>query len=287
MIRLLLRSFAAALLLSSLQAVAQKAPLPDPGPAGWQHTELRRFPAAEAKQGVAVDAEFFYAISNQALGKYRKSDGARVGGWKQEKGGPLIHMNSGIVREGRLYCAHSNFPNIPMTSSIEIWETATMKHVDSHSLGIDAGSLTWLDFRGSERLACFAHYSKDRPRTGRDPSWTEVVRFDAEWRRTGGWIFPEGVVEKFGGASSSGGAFGPGGFLFITGHDAPALYVLALPEAGSAFRWVATIPISAEGQAFAWDPDGSGTLYSISRRTSEVIVSRVENKDGATEKSRP
>ncbi|MCB1078466.1 MAG: hypothetical protein KDM64_11630, partial [Verrucomicrobiae bacterium] len=30
----------------------------------WHHAEWRRFPAAEANQGVAVDAECFYAITN-------------------------------------------------------------------------------------------------------------------------------------------------------------------------------------------------------------------------------
>jgi hypothetical protein len=33
--------------------------------------------------------------------------------------------------------------------------------------------------------------------------------------------------------------------------------------------------MSAAGQAFAWDPTGEGILYSIQRKTKEVIVSRV------------
>ena len=41
----------------------------------------KRFKADEAHQGVAVDAEHFYAITNAAIGKYRKDTGERVGGW--------------------------------------------------------------------------------------------------------------------------------------------------------------------------------------------------------------
>jgi hypothetical protein len=33
---------------------------------GWEHREVRRFKAAEANQGVAVDGEFFYAIDTRS-----------------------------------------------------------------------------------------------------------------------------------------------------------------------------------------------------------------------------
>jgi hypothetical protein len=46
---------------------------------------LKRFKADEAHQGVAVDAEHFYAITNAAIGKYRKDTGERVGGWKDDQ----------------------------------------------------------------------------------------------------------------------------------------------------------------------------------------------------------
>jgi hypothetical protein len=41
-------------------------------------------------------------------------------------------------------------------------------------------------------------------------------------------------------------------------------------------RWVATFPIPAEGQAFAFDP-GDGLLYAVLRRTREVVVGRVHH----------
>ncbi|CAN5129629.1 hypothetical protein BH23VER1_BH23VER1_25440 [soil metagenome] len=36
------------------------------GEDAWRHHELRRIPAAEAHQGVAVDGEHFYAIDNKS-----------------------------------------------------------------------------------------------------------------------------------------------------------------------------------------------------------------------------
>lgn len=244
----------------------------------WQHEELKRFTAAEANQGVVADDQFLYVISNVEIGKYRKDTFERVAGWKEAKGGPFIHLNAGMIHEGKLYCAHSNFPGVPMTSSIEIFDPATMRHVGTHSLGIDSGSLTWIDWHDGHWFACFAHYSKDKPKTGRDPSWTELVRFDSEWRRTGGWVFPAGILQIFGGSSSSGGTIAKDGTVFITGHDAKQLFVLRFPEAGSVMQWVDTIPISAEGQSFSWDPVKPDLFYGIVKKTKEVIVSRITTK---------
>jgi hypothetical protein len=47
------------------------------------------------------------------------------------------------------------------------------------------------------------------------------------------------------------------------------------PESGSILKWTDTIPISAEGQAFSWDPAKPEILYTINKATSEVIVSRI------------
>ena len=254
--------------LAVLLRLCATAAIPDAG--GWRHEELRRFKAAEANQGVAVDAEFFYAIDNHAIGKYRKDTGARVGGWDGGKGGRIQHLNAGVVLDGRLYCAHSNFPKLPEESSVEMWNTATMQPVASHRFERSPGSLTWALPRGDEWFACFAHY-----KGASDPARSQVVRFDAQWQRLASWSFPAELIQRFAGSSASGGAFGPGGALFVTGHDAKELYVLGVPTTGAVLEWQATIPISAEGQAFCWDPVQTNLLYSISRRAKEVIVSRV------------
>ncbi|HRJ09926.1 MAG TPA: DUF1080 domain-containing protein [Prosthecobacter sp.] len=244
------------------------------GKGGWTHEELRRFKVDEAHQGVAVDGAHFYAITNTAIGKYRKDTGGRIGGWQAEKGGRFKHLNAGVVLDGKLWCAHSNYPELPMRSSVEIWDAATLEHLQSVDLTSAGGSLTWVDRRDGWWYACFAQYA----RTG-DPARTRVVRFDLNWKPAGELSFPPEMVAKFGKNSSSGGSFGPDRHLYITGHDAQELYVLSQPVTGDAWTWRGVIPITAHGQAFAWDRAKPGLLYSIDRGTKEVIVSRVRPLD--------
>lgn len=236
----------------------------------WRHEELKRFKADEAHQGVAVDAEHFYAISNAAIGKYRKDTGERVGGWKDAKSGHIKHLNAGLILDGKLWCAHSNYPEMPMKSSVEVFDPKTMQPLESIDLTSVGGSLTWVDRRDGWWYACFAQYAK----TG-DPARTRVVRFDSNWKPTAEIRFPAEMVAKFGKNSSSGGSFGPDRHLFITGHDTQELYVVDLPVAGDVWAWKTAIPISAHGQAFAWDRSAPALLYSIDRKAHEVIVSRV------------
>ena len=238
----------------------------------WQHREIRRLPAAEAHQGVAVDAEHFYAITNRAIGKYRKDTGVRVAGWKDDSDGRFRHLNAGVIIDGKLYCAHSNFPQLPEESSVEIWNTETMQHLESHSFEKPPGSLTWVDRRDGKWFACFAHYKATS-----DPGLSRVMSFDEQWNPLATWTFPAIVVARFGKSSSSGGSFGPGGHLFVSGHDATELYLLDLPASGGEMNHLGTVAISAAGQAFAWDRSAGaeGVLYSIQRKTKEVIVSSI------------
>ena len=65
--------------------------------------EVRRYDAREAGQAVAVDDGHFYAIANSIIVKYDRETGERVATWKSDKERPLRHLNSGIVRDGKLY----------------------------------------------------------------------------------------------------------------------------------------------------------------------------------------
>jgi hypothetical protein len=234
------------------------------------YEELRRYSAAEANQGVAVDAEHFYAITNRAIGKYRRDNGERVAGWQDVKGGRFKHLNAGLILDGQLYAAHSNFPENPPRSSVEIWRTDTLEHVESIDLSHEQGSLTWVDRRGDFWYACFAEYAK----TG-DPANTRLVKFDKDWRRLTEWRFPREAVVRFRGSSSSGGGFGPGGYLYFSGHDERELCLVDLPEQAEKPVWLGALPVSAPGQAFAWDPSQPGLVFGIERKTREVIVGRV------------
>ena len=241
----------------------------------WRSTELRRFKAPEAAQGVAVDDEFFYAIANREIGKYRKDDGTRVAGWKGREEGPFVHLNAGVVRDGRLYAAHSNYPHVPMVSSIEMWDVQTLTHVGSQKLGETDGSLTWLDYRKGRWHAGFAHYAKGGGIPGRGPEHTKVVQYEQHWKVAAEWTFPKELVKLFTPNSCSCAGYGPDGFLYATGHDAKELYVLEMPQSGSVLRWVGTVPVKFEGQGFAWDPANPDILYGISRGKREVVVVRV------------
>jgi len=248
------------------------------GQSGTTITEIRRFAAPEARQAVAVDAEFIYAISNSAVTKYDKKAGKKIAGWECPEGKPLIHLNSGVVRDGELYCAHSNYPGVPMTGSIEIWDTNSLKHIGSHSFGISTGSTTWIDFYKGFWYVCFAHYGNKAAEPNRDSSWTNVVKYDQSWNRLESWVFPAEVIKKFGTYSSSGGIILDDGTLYVTGHDAPEIYALKFPEGGSTLELVETISVNFPGQGIAWDRSSPGTLWSIFKANREVMVSRVERR---------
>jgi len=252
---------------------------------GWAHArdimslesqELRRIPADEAHQGVAVDQKFFYAIDNQAIGKYDKSTGQRLDRWQGPEAGPIQHLNSCTLHKKRLYCAHSNYPQLPMTSSLEIFDTRNMRHIDSISYGISGGSLTWASRHQNAWWLTFANYAGRGGHPVRDWRWTHLARYSSNgMRRLESWTFPESVLKRFQPRSSSGGQWNADGHLYASGHDRPELYVLALPQKGSELVHLATITVTTEGQAFDFDPEDSRLLYSIDRASKEIVVTQL------------
>lgn len=235
---------------------------------------LRAYPAAEADQGVAADTRHFYAVDNSTIAKYEIASGRRVGEWAGPVHGLIRHMNSCLADADRLWCANSNYSLTPMGSSIEVFEAATLRHAESHSLGMmDEGSLTWFDrynLPGSGWIAGFAHYDGNGGLPFKDHRFSSVVTFDAEWRRTGGWLLPPSVLERMAPYAASGGALGPDGWLYLLGHDRPEMYVVARPPMGPTLIHVATIDLEAEGQAFSWAQDGTRTIFAIDRRKKLV-----------------
>jgi hypothetical protein len=235
---------------------------------------IRSYRAEEAGQGVAVDARYFYAIGSRAIGKYEKESGRRVKQWKGASEGPIRHLDSGVIRKGKLYAAHSNYPGIPMTSSVEIWDCRTLTHIGSHSFGIRWGSLTWLDWHEGHWWGVFAHYQGFADELGKDKRWTSLVQFNKDWEVKQSWVFPQEVLNKFGAMSNSGGSWGPDGLLYISGHDLPEVYVLQVPQAGSVLQLVDTLQVDSKGQGMAWDRSQPGMLYTIKRASGQVVVSQ-------------
>jgi len=239
-------------------------------------------PAVEARQGVAADATFLYAIGNSYIGKYRKDTGEQVAHWECPEGDPLTHVNAGIVINGELFGSHSNYPGVPHRSSVEVWDTATLRHTRSIDFGETDGSLTWIDRRNGNWIACFVHYAKRGGVPGRGPEFTRLVEFDDDWKQVREWKLPQNVITELSsrGYSLSGGAIGPGGFLYVTGHDDKVLHVIRFPDSGNELTEVTAVPISAEGQAFAFDPSDPHVLHMILKRTREIITGRLHLPDG-------
>jgi hypothetical protein len=185
-------------------------------------------------------------------------------------------MNSCLADRGRLWCANSNYPQTPMGSSIEVFRASTLEHVESHSLGLrDEGSLTWFDRYRGGWVAGFSHYDKNGGVAFKDHSFSSVVTFDQQWRRTGGWLLPATTLERMAPYAASGGAIGPDGWLYLLGHDRPEMYVVGRPAMGPALTHLATITLEAEGQAFSWSKEGGRIIFTIDRprhlvRTIEI-----------------
>ena len=248
-------------------ALAQPAPPPAPPP-------VPRLQAAEATQGVAVDARHVYAVANSRIGKYDKATGRKVAEWVGDRA-RFPHLNSCSVIGRELVCANSNFPQVPQRSSVEFFDPATMTHLRTVSLGEQIGSLTWVERKDGAWWAAFANYDVSGAEPGRDHRYSAFVKFDDQWRRMESWTFPPAVLERFKPMSTSGGGFGPDGLLYITGHDHPELYVLRLPKGGSALDHVATIDVPTEGQAIAFDRSQPRVLFGISRPGREVVGMRL------------
>jgi hypothetical protein len=231
---------------------------------------IAKFKTDEAIQGVAADRDFFYAIDNDTIGKYERNTGRKVGAFRSTPQIPLKHLDGGMVLNGKLYCSHSNFPETPMLSSVEIFDARTLEHIGSQSFGLDAGSLTWVDWKDDSWWICFGHYNGKGGEPGKLNTMTSVVRYDKEWRKIGGYSFPpEVVTARWDGMTASGGVWGPGNLLYITSHHAPEFYIFRLPRAGSVLELVRIVKSPAEGQGLALDPT-QRCLFQIQRKERAV-----------------
>lgn len=230
---------------------------------------LATIAALEAGQGVAADRNHVYAIDNYVIGKYDKANGKRIAAWE---GDPKLfpHLNSCAVVNSELVCAASNYPKVPMASSVEIFDAKTLRHLRTVSLGRIYGSLTAMDWHGGSWWAVFANYDERGGEPGRDHRFTTLVRMDAAFRPLESWLFPDAVLARFAPKSCSGFAWGADGLMYASGHDRPEIYALRLPKAGATLDLVATLPVPTAGQAIDWDPAEPRLLWSIDRAKKEI-----------------
>jgi hypothetical protein len=267
------RAVMAALALLSCAAPARAqtatdAPSPPPAPVGL------RLPAPEAHQGVASDGRHVFAIDNDRIGKYDIATGRRIAQWQGDRR-LFPHMNSCTVVGRELACAASNYPAVPQTSAVEFFDTGTLRHRRTVSLGFGPGSLTVIDRHDGKWWAVFANYAGKGGDPARDYRYTLLVRMDDAFRQEAAWAFPPEVLARFAPRSCSGASWSSDGRLYVTGHDRPEMYELAIPQAGSTLELKRTIGLATPGQAIDWDSMRSGRLWSIDRARTEMVASDI------------
>ena len=235
--------------------------------------------STDAHQGVGVGAKRVYAIGSRSISAHDKLTGNLLAQWKPGKSGNWIHLDSGLVLDGRLYCAHSNFPLLPMTGSVEIFDAVTLAWQARHVFEDPPGSCTWIDWHEGHWWVCFAHYNGFGGDPRIDHSATTLVRYSADWEEMQRWRFPKAVLARFGSYSCSGGSWGPDGFLYCTGHDAAEVYKLKVSDKREELELIEVKALACFGQGIAWDrtSEESRNLYSIKRRSHEVVSSIWEN----------
>lgn len=223
-------------------------------------------PAAEANQAAAADGRFYYAIGSTQVAKYDRHTRERVA----VSTGEAKHLNSGFFLDGKLYCAHSNYPQKPERSEIFVLDPETMrlavwKDFGTYDAEHGSGSLTWAVRHDGHWWCNFARY-------GADNAGTFLVQFNDDWTERSRWTYPPEVIGKLGRHSLSGGLWRDG-LLLVTGHDDRVLFRLRLPEAGTVLQRVDEQDVPFAGQGFAADPV-TGGLIGIDRKQKQLILTQ-------------
>ena len=239
---------------------------------GW--TTSRRLATPYATQAAAADADHLYAISSTTVARFGRVTGRLL---DTATSPTAKHLNSGFLYNGRLYLAHSNYPNTPHKSDIRVYTPGSDTLEVYHTFPEPPGSLVWCIRRDGNWWCCFAHY-------GADNHQTCLVEYadgglDQERRR---FLFPTEVITDFDGMSASGGIW-DGDTLLASHHHFAVLYQLALPamdEPPDRLILVETLHCPFPGQGFAIDlghremPGQRPWLVGIDRPGRAVVVAR-------------
>ncbi len=229
-------------------------------PPAWQ--QQAEMAAPEAFQAATADQSFVYAISSQKIAKYDRVTGKRLA----VSTGEAKHLNSGVLWQGKLLSAHSNYPTIPEISEIKQLDLESMELSTLKDFGDFGGSLVWIVRHNDHWWCNFAKY-------GDRNAETFLVKFDNRWNERARWTYPDQVIRLLGRYSLSGGLW-LNEELLVSGHDKPELYRLRLPATGNVLEFVGSEPVPFTGQGFAIDPVTNG-LVGIKRADRKVVfVSR-------------
>jgi hypothetical protein len=222
------------------------------------------FKSEHAVQAAAADEKHVYAVSSSRVAMYDWATGKLLG----LSEGDARHLNSAFIWKGKVYCAHSNFPQKPETSDIRVFDPATRKLTVFHEFKDPPGSLVWNIHDGKNWWCCFAHYGKG------ENAKTVLLRMNNDFQEERRWTFPKAVVDDWDAMSASGGIW-DGGTLLATHHHFKVLYRLRLPKEGSELELVEALTSPFPGQGIARDPK-TGGLVGLDRPAKKVIfASRV------------
>jgi hypothetical protein len=229
---------------------------------GW--TATASFASPHATQAAAADEKWFYAVSNTTVAVHDRKTGKLL----STSTGPAEHLNSAYLWDGKVYCAHSNYPKKPDQSDIRVFDPATGKLTVFHTFADPPGSLTWC-LRGRDGKGwwcCFAHYQTDNAKT-------VVAELTDEFTERRRWTFPKKVVADWDKMSAS-GAVWDGDTLLVSHHHYPVLYRLRVPKAGGELELVEALTCPFPGQGIAVDPATPGGLVGIDRTKRTVVFAK-------------
>lgn len=237
---------------------------------GWR--ALADFASEHATQAAAADDAHFYAVSNTTVAQYDRATGKLVAVSDSGKT-PAEHLNSAFVWNGKVYCAHSNYPKTPETSEIRVFDPVTKKLTIFHDFKNPPGSLVWNVHDGKNWWCCFAHYQADNAKT-------ILCKMDDDFKELGRWTFPKVVVADWDKMSASGGIW-DGDTLLVSHHHYTVLYRLRVPKDGKELEFVEALECPFPGQGIAADPK-TGGLVGIDRGKRRVVFAKpVAAKGGA------
>lgn len=218
-----------------------------------------------ATQAAAADDKYVYAISSTTVAKYDRATGKELA----KSRGAAQHLNSGFLWNGKLYCVHSNYPQMPHESDLRVLDPESMELIVFHRFENPPGSLTWAVRRGEYWWCHFAHYGADNARA-------VLVKYDDRWKELARWRYPKDLVADWDGASLSGGIW-QGEEILGIGHDKTVLYRLRVPARGDEIELVGVLQSPFPGQGIATDPK-TGGLVGISRPKRQVIFAERASK---------
>lgn len=254
-----MKSLPSAAALALLLLLAAPVIAADGGaPVSGTWTQTGSLPAPEAHQAAAADDQFVYAITDAKIARYDRRTGRPIA----VSTGKAHHLNSGFLHDGKLYCAHSNYPKTPEESQIMVLDPASMQVTTFKDFGNYGGSLTWCIREGDHWWCNFAKYDKDNARTF-------LVKFDDSWKELARFTYPPELIGQLGKYSLSGGVWRDG-LLVVTGHTDPVLFRLRLPKGGTVLELVDKQKAPFTGQGIARDPV-TGGLVGVNRGKKLVI----------------